>query len=192
MIYSISGKLLVKNRRFAVVETSGIGLSALITSKTFNKLPKEGEKAKLFCYFYTSQNGSELYGFADQEERGVFELLNSVNGIGPKAALKILSEMKAENLLSAISRGKSEILTKTAGIGAKKAGRIILELSDKIKKQKLSGPDDNFEVDSELEEVLKTLGYKQKQIHEASEKIPLKLKTLQERLKSALKILSGR
>ncbi len=192
MIYSISGKLIAKTRQFAAVDVAGLGIKVSITQKTFQKLPKIGEKVNLLCYFHSSQNGFELYGFFDQQERDVFEMLNSINGIGPKAALKILSEMKAESLLSAISKGKNEILTKTAGIGAKKASRIILELSDKIKNQKLSETDDNFEVDSELEEVLKTLGYKQKQIREASEKISPKLKTLQDRLKAALKILSGR
>lgn len=192
MIYSLSGKLIAKTRQFAAVDIMGLGIKASITQKTFQKLPKIGEKVNLLCYFHASQNGFELYGFFDQQERDVFEMLNSINGIGPKAALKILSEMKAESLLSAISKGKNDVLTKMAGIGAKKASRIILELSDKIKNQKLSETDDNFEVDSELEEVLKTLGYKQKQIREASEKISPKIKTLQERLKVALKILSGR
>jgi len=192
MIYSISGKLIVKTRQFVAVNVVGLGIKVSITRKTFQKLPKIGGKVNLLCHFYSSQNGFELYGFFDQKERDVFEMLNSINGIGPKAALKILSEIKAESLLSAISRGKSEILTKTAGIGAKKANRIILELSDKIKNQKFSETDDNFEVDLELEEVLKTLGYKQKQIREATEKISPKLKTLQDRLKASLKILSGR
>ncbi len=191
MIYSISGKLIVKNRQLAVIETAGLGISVLITSKTFYKLPKEGSKTKLFCYLHSSQNGIELYGFFDRQEREVFEMLNSINGIGPKAALKILSEMKAENLLSAISRGKSEILTKTAGIGAKKASRIILELGDKIKKQKII-EDGSFETDSELEEVLMTLGYKKNEIRGAMEKVSPKLKTLQEKLKATLKILSGK
>lgn len=192
MIYSVSGKLIAKTRQFAAVDVMGLGIKVLITQKTFQKLPRIGEKVNLLCYFHSSQNGFELYGFFDQQERDVFEMLNSINGIGPKAALKILSEIKAENLLSAIGKGKNEILTKTAGIGVKKASRIILELSDKIKNQKLSETDDNFEVDSELEDVLKTLGYKQKQIREAIEKISPTLKILQERLKASLKILSGR
>jgi len=191
MIYSLSGKLIAKNTDFAAIDVMGLGLQALITKKTFQKLPKVGEKATLFCYFYSSQNSFGLYGFFDEEERDVFEMLNIINGIGPKAALKILSEMKAENLLAAISMGKKDILTKTAGIGAKKANRIILELGDKIKKQKFAD-DGSFETDSELEEVLKALGYKQKQIHEAIEKISPKLKNLQDRLKAALKILSGK
>lgn len=192
MIYSLSGKLIAKTHQFVAVDIMGLGIKVLITKKTFQKLPKIGEKVNLFCYFHTSQNGFELYGFFDKQEHDVFEMLNSINGIGPKAALKILSEIKAESLLGAISKGKNEILIKTAGIGAKKASRIILELSDKIKNQKFSESDDNFEIDSELEEVLKTLGYKQKQIREAIGKISPKLKTLQERLKEGLKILSGR
>lgn len=192
MLYSLSGKLIIKKPQLAVVETAGLGFKLLISSRTFRKLPKLGSRIRLFCYVYSSQSGTELYGFLEEKEREVFELLNSINGIGPKAAIKILDEMKIENLLTAISRGRSDLLIKAAGIGRKKASRIILELSDKIKKQKIRDENDSMESDLDLEEILKALGYKQNQIREAIRKIPPKSKTLQEKIKSALKILSGK
>jgi len=192
MLYSLSGKLIIKKPKFAVIEAAGLGFKIFISSRTFRKLPKLGSRIKLFCYVYNYQNGTELYGFLEEKEREIFELLNSISGVGPKAALKILDEMRIESLLAAISRGRSDLLTKAVGIGRKKAARIILELSDKIKKQKTEAEMTSIESDFDLEEILKSLGYKQNEAREAIRKIPQKAKTIQERLKTALKILSGK
>jgi len=101
-----------------------------------------------------------------------------------------MGEMKTENLLGAISGGRSDLLIKAAGIGNKKASRIILELSDKIKKQKIEEGVGLIEANFDLEEVLKSLGYKRNEAREAIRKIPLGTKTLQEKLKIAFKILN--
>ncbi len=192
MLYSLSGKLIIKKPQFAVIEANGLGFKIFISSKTFRKLPKLNSRIKLFCYVYNYQNGAELYGFLEEKEREIFELLNSISGIGPKAALKILDEMRIESLLAAISRGRSDLLTKAVGIGRKKAARIILELSDKIKKQGIEKDVDLMEAEFDLEEILKSLGYKQNEAREAIRKIPQKTKKLEDRLKLALKILSRR
>jgi len=192
MLYSLFGKLIIKKPQFAVIEANGLGFKIFIFSRTFRKLPKLNSRIKLFCYVYNYQNGAELYGFLEEKEREIFELLNSISGVGPKAALKILDEMRIESLLAAISRGRSDLLTKAIGIGRKKAARIILELSDKIKKQKTEAEMTSMEADFDLEEILKSLGYKQNEAREAIRRIPKKVKTLQERLKTALKILSGK
>jgi len=192
MLYSLSGKLIMKKSRFAVIEANGFGFKIFISSRTFRKLPKLNSRIKLFCYIYHYQNGTELYGFFEEKEREIFELLNSISGVGPKAALKILDEIKIDNLLNAIRRGQADILTKAGGIGKKKATRIILELSDKIKQHKINIDDSLIEVNSELEEILKSLGYKRKDIYRAINQIPSKAKTLQERIRFALKIISHR
>jgi len=194
MLYSLSGKIIAKQPQFAAIEANSIGFKVLISSRTSRNLPKVGTKTRLFCSTILTREDIELYGFLNQEELEIFEMLNSISGVGPKAALKILNEMKPESLLSAISRGKAELLTKAAGVGAKKANRIILELADKIKKtlRRDSGQADQMEFEFDLEEILKSLGYKQNQIREAVRKIPAKAKTLQDKIKSALKILSGK
>jgi len=190
MISFLEGKIEFKTQKHIVLNVNGIGFKISVSSRTSRNVPKVGSKIKLFCATILTRENIELYGFLSQQELEIFELLNSINGIGPKAALKILNEMRPESLLAAISRGKAELLTKAAGVGSKKANRIILELKDKIKKQGSEAEIGQMEFDFDLEEILKALGYKQNQIREAIRKISPKSKTLQEKIKSALKILS--
>jgi len=197
MISFLQGKVEFKTKKYVVLNVNDIGFKISISSRTSRNLPKIGTKIKLFCATILTRENIELYGFLSQQELEIFDLLNSINGIGPKAGLKILNEMRPESLLAAISRGKTELLTRAAGVGAKKANRIILELKDKIKKQALrlgswQEETEQMEFDFDLEEILKSLGYRQNQIREAIRRIPIKSKTLQEKIKSALKILSGR
>ncbi|MBN2197926.1 Holliday junction branch migration protein RuvA [Candidatus Wolfebacteria bacterium] len=190
MLHSISGKLIFKKTNLAVIETAGLGFKLFISSRASKELPKIGSKIKLFSYLCVNQSGIEIYGFLNEKEREMFEMLDSINGVGPKAALKIMGEMKTENLLSAISGKRSDLLTKAAGIGSKKASRIILELSDKIKKQKIEDETNLMEANFDLEEILISLGYKKNETREVIKKIPSKTKTLQEKLKIAFKFLN--
>lgn len=197
MISFLQGKIEAKTKDYMVLNVGGLGFKISIGPRTSRSLSKIGTKIKIFCATILTRENIELYGFLSQPELEIFELLNSINGIGPKAGLKILNEMRPESLLAAISRGKAELLTKAAGVGEKKASRIILELKDKIKKSALrlgsgQGETEQMEFEFDLEEILKTLGYKQNRIREAIRRIPSKTKTLQEKIKSALKILSGK
>jgi Holliday junction DNA helicase RuvA len=192
MISFLQGKIEFKTQKYIVLNVNGIGFKILVSSRTSRNLPKIGSRAKLFCATILTRENIELYGFLSQQELEIFELLNSINGVGPKAALKILNEMRPESLLAAISRGRSDLLTRTAGVGQKKANRIILELADKIKKQKSEAEIGQMEFEFDLEEILKSLGYKQNQIREVIRKIPPKTKTIQEKIKFALKFLSGK
>ena len=192
MISFLQGKVEFKTQKYAVLNVNGIGFKISVSSRTSRNLSKIGTKTKLFCATVLTRENIELYGFLSQPELEIFDLLNSINGIGPKAGLKILNEMRPESLMAAISRGKAELLTKAAGVGSKKANRIILELKDKIKKQKSEKEIGQMEFEFDLEEILKSLGFKQNQIREAVRRIPPKSKTLQEKIKSALKIISGK
>jgi len=192
MISFLEGKIEFKTQKYIVLNVNGIGFKILVSSKTSRNSPKIGSRAKLFCATILTRENIELYGFLSQQELEIFELLNSINGVGPKAALKILNEMRLESLLSAISHGRSDLLTKAGGVGQKKANRIILELADKIKKQKSEAEIGQMEFEFDLEEILKSLGYKQNQIREVIRKIPIKTKTIQEKIKFALKFLSGK
>lgn len=193
MIYSLSGKLLVKKSNFVVIEAGGIGFKVFVSSKALRKLPKIGLRAKLFCYTNVRQDGLELYGFSDEEELEIFELFISINGIGPKIALRILSELPIDSVLSAIDKNRPDVLSKISGVGKKTAERIILELRGKIKiKNTQKGEEliSIMEINEDLEKALKNLGYKQNEIKDALMDIPSKISKIDERLKIALKNLS--
>ncbi|MEE8131460.1 MAG: Holliday junction branch migration protein RuvA [Candidatus Paceibacterota bacterium] len=190
MIHSLSGKLITKKSYFAAIEVNGIGFKVFISSKTFRALPRPGLRVRLFCYFYVRQDGAELYGFLKEEELNFFELLTSITGVGPKMALKILSVANINRLIAAVNQQRTDLLVKASGVGRKTANRIILELSDKIKSKKDEELLSLMESDSDIEEALKGLGYKQREIQEALKKIPSKIKKIEERLKMALKMMS--
>ena len=190
MIYSIAGKLIVKKPQFAVVEASGIGFKLLISLKTFRQLPKINSKIRLFCYTnIRQQEGMELYGFLKEEDLAIFEILNTINGVGPKIALKVINSIKTESFSSIISEGRADLLIKSAGLGKKTAHRIILELTGKIKAQQSEEAFLMMETDNDIEKALKNLGYKNDEIKDALKQIPLKIKKVEERLKMAFKLL---
>ncbi len=189
MIYSLSGKLILKNPQFAVIEASGIGFKVITSSKASKNLPKIGSKTKIFCYTNVKQDGIEIFGFLDEKELKIFELINSISGIGPKSAIAILGKLNYEKFLAAVTNKRADLIAEISGIGRKKAERIILELKDKIK---ASGSMSIEEIDSEkdLKSVLKNLGYKQKEIEEALDNIPQSAKKIEEKLKFSIKFLS--
>lgn len=192
MLYSLSGKLSLKKTDFVAIDVNGIGFKVWTCLRTFRELPKVGDKIDMFCHFHIHQNGMDLYGFLEEKELDFFELLLTISGIGPKAALKIMEVMKVDNLLAAVSKGRTDLLTKAAGIGAKKAARIILELSEKINSGKTGGDIEQIESNMKIEEALKPLGYKQNEIREAIKHISPEAKTVEEKLKESLRILGGK
>ncbi len=189
MIYSLSGKIIVKKSNLVVIETAGIGFKVAVSQRTGHALPKVGSPARIFCAVSVNRDGIEICGFSDEKELEIFELLNNINGVGPKSALSILSALKIEKLLAAINQGRADLLAKSGGIGRKKAERIILELKDKIKSKRGDDLLPLMEADTEIESALKNLGYKRPEIKEALKNIPPKLKKTEERLKAALKFL---
>ncbi len=190
MIYSLFGKLIVKNSQFTVIEANGIGFKVFTSIKSFRQLPKIGSRLKLFCYSHFRQDGLELYGFLTEEELKIFESLNSISNVGPKIALKLLGSIKTGTLLAAINGGRAELLMKTSGIGKKTAERIILELRGKIKSGKYEEEAALTEADDDIETALKKMGYKPGEIKTALKNIPPKFSKIEERLKMALKILA--
>ncbi|MEK7555579.1 MAG: Holliday junction branch migration protein RuvA [Patescibacteria group bacterium] len=192
MIHSLSGKLIVKKSAFAVVEANGIGFKVFISPKTFKALPKINSRLRVFCSFHVKQDGAELFGFLKEDELEFFEMLNSITGVGPRTALKITGIADIDKLLTAVNQQRADLLIKTSGIGKKTANRIILELSDRIKSKKDEELISLMESDGDIEDALKGLGYRQREILEALKKIPSKLTKTEERLKTALKFLGKR
>lgn len=192
MIHSLFGKLILKKPQFIAVEANGIGFKIFIPLKIYRRLPKIGSKIRLFCCPFFRQDGLELYGFLEEKELGLFELLNSINGVGPKIALKILSSLSADKLAAIVDRGRTDLLTKISQVGKKTAERIILELRDKIKNKESEEAVFLAEADLDIETALINLGYKKSEIKEALKHLPPKVKKIEDRIKMALKILSKR
>jgi Holliday junction DNA helicase RuvA len=132
MITTISGKLTEKKPTSLTVEVQGIGYKLNVPLSTYDKVGAVGESVHLYTHLKVRDDAMELYGFATLEERSLFTLLMSVTGIGPKAALNILSSSRPEALHEAISGGDEDLLRSIPGIGKKMAGRLIVELREKL------------------------------------------------------------
>lgn len=151
MYYYISGTLVTTEPNAAVVDNNGIAYRMTVSGTTLAKLSsKLNEKVKLFTYLNVYQDGIDLFGFWSQEELSAFKLLISVSGIGPKAAMSVLSQMTPEKLAIAVSCGDAKMISRAPGVGAKTAARIILELKDKLAKQ-ISAEDTGFVQKADLE-----------------------------------------
>ena len=134
MFYYLSGTVAHIGPYLAVIDCGGVGYACRTTNYTISAL-KKGEKGKLFTHLNVREDAMELYGFATQEELNLFQLLISVSGVGPKAALSILSASTPANLALSIITGDEKALTCAQGVGKKIAQRIILELKDKMARE---------------------------------------------------------
>lgn len=134
MLYHIEGVVSELGPGLAVIDCGGIGFGMAVTAYTLAGL-RTGEKAKLFVAESIGENNFDLFGFLDKNERRCFEMLTSVSGIGPKAAMSILSHNTPEGLALAIMSNNEKALTVAPGIGKKIAQRVILELKDKVSKE---------------------------------------------------------
>ncbi len=132
MIYSVRGTLVFTDAKTAVVECGGVGFRCNATHKTLAQLPPNGSEVMLYTYMAVREDAMDLYGFYDVQELEFFKLIISVNGIGPKLGISILSDFTPEQLCLFISSGDAKAISKANGVGAKTAQRIVLELKDKV------------------------------------------------------------
>ena len=131
MIYYVSGPVTVLEPGLAVIDCAGVGYGCRITAYTAGQL-KLNQNARLYVTESIREDAFDLYGFISKEEQHCYELLTSVNGVGPKAAMAILSAGGPQNFTLAVMTGNEKMLTAAQGIGKKIAQRIILELKDKV------------------------------------------------------------
>lgn len=182
MIYALKGKIEETHINFAVVLTNGgESYKVFMPAVSLSSL-KEGEEVKLFTCLFLREDGMDLYGFLSGEERDLFEILNTVSGVGPKAAIGVLGLGPVDQIKAAIREGRPEALTKSFGIGKKTAERIVLELKDKIK-----GGGEVPEWDEDIYDALIKLGYRRDAAKEAVKKVSRENKNINDRLKEALK-----
>ena len=134
MFYYLEGTVAIIGQNLAVIDTGGVGYACQTTFSTLSRL-EAGKKARLYTYCNIKEDAFDIYGFFDLSEKRCFELLISVSGVGPKAALSILSSCTPETLALAIINDDETALTIAQGVGKKLAQRIILELKDKVSKE---------------------------------------------------------
>ncbi len=133
MIAYVNGILETIEEGLAIVDVGGVGLNVFISGSTMDRMPGIGETIKLYTYTSVKEDSFTLYGFLSRDELSLFKMLITVNGIGPKGGLSILSVMTPDDLRFAIMAGDTASISKAPGIGKKTAERITLELRDKLK-----------------------------------------------------------
>ena len=140
MFYYLNGKLATVDATLAVIDCGGVGYQLTVSLVTSSLLSaKVGETVKLYTHLVVREDGVELFGFSSSEERKAFLQLTSVSGVGPKAAMGILSIMTPDDLALAVCTEDVKSISRAPNVGAKTAARIVLELRDKVSKDMLSG-----------------------------------------------------
>lgn len=138
MIAHLSGRVASKTQGSCVIEVGGIGLRLNMSTGALSHLPAEGDEVTVYTHLYVREDEMSLFGFESVEERGLFEKLITVSGIGPKVAIAALSALSADDLAGAIAREDDTLIATIPGIGKKTAQRMIIELKDKIGAGELS------------------------------------------------------
>lgn len=196
MFYYVKGKVAHVAPNLAVIDCGGVGYACRTTSYTLSAL-QVGEEGKLYTHLNVREDAMELYGFATQEELNLFQQLISVSGVGPKAALSILSSNTPANLALSIITGDEKALTCAQGIGKKIAQRIILELKDKLAKGQIAAKGESYggtgvtvipqNKSSEASAALAVLGYSPAEVAQALKGIDMENLELEQIVKQALK-----
>ncbi len=195
MFYYIEGRVAEIEPNLAIIDCGGVGYGLNTTANTISRL-KPGEKAKLYVYSNIREDAFDLYGFFDKREKRSFEMLLGVSGVGPKAALSILSSSTSETLAMAIVSGDEKALTVAPGIGKKLAQRILLELKDKMSKEtdgliigtgKVSSSGGSSSKLSDAVSALAVLGYSNGEISTVLKDIDTETCSLEDIIRQALK-----
>ena len=197
MFYYISGTAAVKGENFAVIDVGGVGYKIYTPLSCLEKINTSGD-VKMYIYTYVREDAFVLYGFLKESELELFEKLIAVSGVGPKAAMAVLSVASADQIALAIVTGDTAVIKKAAGVGAKMAERIVLELKDKLSNYDIAS--DNAKelvggymqtkgtMSNEATEALVTLGYTQAEAKNALSEIDMSM-DLELIIKEALKKL---
>lgn len=197
MFYYVKGELVMTDPQSAVVDCGGVGYKLTVSMNTLSHLTQTGKTVCLYTHFSVREDSVELFGFYDTEELSAFRLLISVSGVGPKAAMAILSLLSPEKFAVAVSSGDTKTLAKAQGIGAKTAARIVLELKDKVSAAATAdggeedvGVTDLGGIRDDALEALMVLGYQRQAAQKAL--AGCKGDTLEELMRAALKKIGSK
>ena len=197
MIASLKGKLLYSDNQYAIIECSGVGFKFSASLKTLAKLGNVGSDAFVHTYMSVREDAIDLYGFASLDELEAFKLVTSVNGLGSKMAIALLSEFTPDQISFFILSNDAKSLTRASGIGPKLAQRMVLELKDKLQKGAVTLSNENILIQatgknenaSEAIAALVALGFSQSEATAAVSKLDQTL-SVDELIKGGLKNLS--
>ena len=207
MYYYIKGELVASTLNMAVVDAGGVGYKMTVSENTYRALPRRTDKnpvVTLYTYLSVREDGIELFGFANERELSSFKMLLSVSGVGPKAAMAILSLLTPEQFALAVCTEDKKTISKATGVGPKTAARIILELRDKLMKETSIDEDLSTAVldhsaeaagapargkTSEAMDALLVLGYTRAEAQKALSAIDTQALSIEDIIKEALKKL---
>lgn len=174
MFAYLNGILAEKNPSSVVIDCNGVGYDIKIPLSTFDCLPELNAVTKLYIYVhYTQDDGNRLFGFFSQTEKDLFKMLISINRVGPRIGLAILSALSVSDIISSIKNNNYKLLATAPGLGVKSAQKMIIELKDRIDEIDISGnipvSDNKFDdkIFAEVEAALSTLGFKTYEINKA-------------------------
>ncbi len=184
MIDYIRGVLAVKEVGHVTIEAHGVGYAASIPLSTYERLPATGVETILQIHYHVREDGHKLFGFYSREEREIFRQLIGISKIGPKVALNVLSGISLQDLFQCVNRGDPARLQKIPGVGAKTAQRLVMELKGKLGTGLMTGakvttpafqstgaPDGRLPVRDEVYAAMISLGYNEKQVDRALERV---------------------
>jgi len=190
-MFFLKGKISKIEKDWVVIETCQIGFKVFLPKREIKSLKLfQLQKIYTYLYFNPSQNNFSLYGFLDEKELYLFEILVTLPQVGPKIALAVLDLAEVDTLISAVKNEKVEFFSKIPGVGKKMAQRIVLELASKISQIEKLASKEIKEKDFELIEVLESLGFEREKILLSLKKIDPNLE-FEEKLKQALRLLSS-
>lgn len=197
MFYSLTGNIIMTDASSVAVECGGVGFKCSASMNTLKKVGTLGSKTTLYTYLAVREDALELFGFHDTQELDCFKLLIGISGVGPKAALAVLSEMTPDKLALAVSSGDVKSVTKAQGVGPKIAQRIVLELKGKLSAVS-SSDDDGFDAAAAIEasdntaeavSALQFLGYSRYESAKAVSALDKNM-SVEDMIKKALAVLS--
>ena len=198
MFAYIKGALELKSNGYIVIDINGLGYKIFMSQNNIDTIGELHNIIKVFTYVKVREDDISIYGFKTQEQLKMFELLISVNGVGAKSALVMLSCIEPSDFAIAVISNDVKVLTKVPGIGNKSAQRIILELKDKLKEEQLEEKlkdsskklKDNSENINEAISGLMVLGYSKKDIEKAFEHLDIDNLSIEDLIKKGLILLS--
>ncbi len=191
MISHLTGKIIHADTRFFIIDVNGVGYKIFTTAGVLEKqLP---ETVSFWTYLAVREDALDLYGFPTKDEMDFFELLLTVNGIGPKTALGILNVANPATIRKAVATEDPSYLTKVSGIGKKNAEKIVLELKSKLTGwEAAEGEEAHTAYESDALEALKSLGYSERDARDALKKVPKEITNTSECVRLALKNLGSK
>ena len=187
MISKIKGKIEFLRDNYAVVDVNGVGYKIFVTAHVLGKIAGQKE-IEFYTHTYVREDTLALYGFLNIEELEMFELLISISGIGPKAALGILTIADPKTIRAAVLNEDASLLTRVSGVGKKTANRVILELKNKVSNIPVDEKE-QITADSDALEALVSMGYSVSDAREALKGISHDVKDVGEKVKTALRKL---